>query len=138
VLFLSPSRRFLLHSFRLTFWVMSAHTVCGVCSQGLLVLYHMACIHATNSLNVAVEWLSLLLCFREVPALTLGPEFGGPCCLHLQGEMSGAWIKIQVEIFCVLVGYHADSIFGVKMEAATSSEKLASSHKTTRHHNPKT
>jgi hypothetical protein len=26
-------------------------------------------------------------------------RFGGPCSLHLQGEMSWAWIKIQVEIF---------------------------------------
>jgi len=38
-------------------------------------------------------------------------RFGGPCCLHLQGEVSGSWIEIQVEVFwvvtpcCVVVGY---------------------------------
>jgi hypothetical protein len=26
-------------------------------------------------------------------------RFGGTCYLHLQGEVSGAWIEIQVEVF---------------------------------------
>jgi len=26
-------------------------------------------------------------------------RFGGPCCLYLQGEVSGAWTEIQVEVF---------------------------------------
>jgi len=34
-------------------------------------------------------------------------SFGGPCRLHLQGEVSGAWKGIQVEVFwlwhCVLM-----------------------------------
>jgi hypothetical protein len=29
-------------------------------------------------------------------------RFGGPCCLHLQGEVSGAWIEIQVVVFWVM------------------------------------
>jgi hypothetical protein len=38
-------------------------------------------------------------------------RFGGPYCLYLQGEVSGAWIEIRVEFFwvvtpyCVVVGY---------------------------------
>jgi hypothetical protein len=26
-------------------------------------------------------------------------RFGVPCCLHLQGEVSEAWIKVQVMVF---------------------------------------
>jgi len=29
-------------------------------------------------------------------------RFGGPCCLHLQGEMSGALIEIQIAVFRVV------------------------------------
>jgi hypothetical protein len=29
-------------------------------------------------------------------------RFGGPYCLHLQGEFSGAWVEIQVKFLCVM------------------------------------
>jgi len=29
-------------------------------------------------------------------------RFGGPRCLHLQGEVSGAWIEIQVAVLWVM------------------------------------
>jgi hypothetical protein len=30
-------------------------------------------------------------------------RFGGPCCFRLQSEVSGAWIEIQVAVFCVVM-----------------------------------
>jgi hypothetical protein len=75
--------------------------------------------------------------------------FGGPCCLHLRGEVSGAWIEIQVVIFWVVtpctdvVAYQG---FGgawclhfqgeKKIDAALSPENLVSYHNTKRSHNP--
>jgi hypothetical protein len=29
-------------------------------------------------------------------------RFGGPCCFHLQGEVSEAWIETQVMLFWVM------------------------------------
>jgi len=29
-------------------------------------------------------------------------RFGGLCCVHLQGEVNGAWIEIQVAVFLVM------------------------------------
>jgi hypothetical protein len=32
-------------------------------------------------------------------------RFGGPCCLHLQGDVIEAWIEIYVKIFWVMTPY---------------------------------
>jgi len=45
-------------------------------------------------------------------------SFRGTCCLHLQGEVSGAWIEIQVVVFWVMtpcgdvVGYQRSEVNG--------------------------
>jgi hypothetical protein len=56
--------------------------------------------------------------------------FGGPCCLHLQGDINYARRRAYIYTWSAFIH------FTLKMKAAKSSEMLVSYHSTIRRHNP--